>query len=173
MLPLVAPEDFKGTLRIAYEEEAVRPRLCKLIAAMQPELLREYFGSTFAIWLAAQLATNPIPAPVSELVNGVQWTGTDGQSYFFIGLKEILKRDIYYRWKEETDSYSSTMGESKPNKENASTISPRDRMVRTWNEKIDLMESMYYMLTYRESNGIKVYPDYCAQRTRRINAFDL
>ena len=95
-------------------------------------------------------------APVKwlNLVNGVEYT-IDGKSYKWQGLKveegafkrSLLANYTFYYWLEFNQSRMSGVGEVVLTAKNAVNVNPTQRLVKVWNEFVDMYQGSEYINT--------------------------
>jgi hypothetical protein len=162
MANFVTPSDFKGMVMIPQVgasintgTEIVTPvnvALEYIISEKEPEVLTNLFG--YNLYYA--LANGNINIERwDNLVNGTVYE-IDGIKHFYPGLKQIIKKYVYYWWLRQEATQSTGVGESINKTENAVRTNPAQKQVTAWNDMIELCKSTLHYLYINQS----VYPEY-------------
>lgn len=121
---------------------------------------------------------NPSNTEWGYFVDGHTYT-YNSESYVYPGIKPILTKFLYYYWQVETSSSLAESGQLKKNLVNSIQIVPAHKMVRAYNEAIDLISNdreysptVYNFLDHMQSEN-DYFPDWEYTTFEKINTFNL
>ena len=148
MANLIDNTYFWGELEIAGIDTENNPiaegKATELIAyttKYQPIVLKELLSPTVYDQFIGGLATEPIADKWKELRDMIVMTGSKTSP---------LANYVYWKWIRGHVSYSSTSGEVIPTFENASLASVNMKMIRAWNEAVEMWQDIVDFLTENE-----------------------
>lgn len=125
-MSIIAPIDFKGERAIPQlEEKHNRDNVQWFIDKYEPKFLKELLGATLYSEFVAGLQADPIDPKWIELRDQ-----TD--------LKTMLIDYVYYWYLRNWATITAGVGEVKGKSDNATQVSPAQKMVTSWNEMATL-----------------------------------
>jgi hypothetical protein len=133
------------------------------VDAEEEIILRKLLGNTLYDAMTAGLAEDSIEEKWTLLRDGDTYT-IGGNSYRWVGLRDMLKGYIYFRWLEDTNEDITGVGAVKGKAENANVVSAWPKMVRGWElfakkagAGLEKSNSLYGYVT---TKGESVYADF-------------
>lgn len=153
---------------------------------------------TYAVTVPPQYVGRPFgffQRGVGELVRGTEYSVNGnvllllqdgvfsiGDTYFYsagysleiVGTstakRSLIANYVYYWWLRDNVSHTATIGESQPQAENATAVSPGQKMCRAWNEMAQWIKELTHFLdhsqnTYPEWNA---YTGYCNLKSFKL-----
>jgi hypothetical protein len=171
-MPLIDETYFVGELNIpkASEEETLNI----FIEKYEKQFLREVLGhETYNAFITGLAASDQIWL---DLRDGATYTYA-GMGYQWEDLKQAIACYVYFHWMRNETSSTTQIGESKPQAQNAVNASSVHKMVRAWNEMVDIVWNMWWYLdsslttytTWKVS-----YPSYYTRTNfRKINSLGI
>lgn len=147
------------------------------IEIYEPEYLERLLGpSLYAAYLSA--IENPSSAEFSSefsedfdlgdieqrfywLINGYSYT-LNGRKYNWLGLKNDRKQSpiacyVYYKYRENTNTHTTSISEVKGKSENATAVSADQKMVNAWNKMVHMNRELWLLLTNLRDSYNSVY----------------
>lgn len=133
------------------DQTAVEQRLNHFIAKYEAELLRLLLGYELYKDFTAGLLADPILGKWISLRDGDEYT-VDGILYKWDGLRNAATKQsmiadyVYYWWMRDKASITTGVGETAPQAENSTMVSPADKMCYAWNEMVAGAGALYHFL---------------------------
>lgn len=156
-MSLIGTAIFEGEIFIPQLSQLdVQESLQGFIDKYEPKLLRKLLGVPMYTELAAGMAVAPpnVPDPKwTALMGGAEYD--DGTKYWD-GLGVLIADYVYWFFMFDYNVHTVQVGVAKPKSENAAPASPVHKMVRAWNEFVDLTCNMHEFIKHNAAD----YPDY-------------
>lgn len=160
-MPLIDTSYFFGDLNIGQKSE-VAGSLSEFILEYEDRLLNDLFGYAFK-----KVYDTGIGASTEKYVairDGKEYTNRSGQLAKWRGLKYTIgtvKKSpianyVYWHWMQNEASSTTGTGEVKLNAQNATSVSPAGKMVRAWNEMVQMVYELIEFLLSNEND----YPEF-------------
>lgn len=139
---------FKGEINIPNLSKDTSAFESTYIDRYQKEIQQQILGVTlYDLYIAGINATEPIDERWSNLLNGKSYTVTDGSQTIgvkwngFINSEEVslLSYYIFAKYTEQSNTQLTGLGNSTANKENATSESPRVKLVNAYNKCAELV----------------------------------
>jgi hypothetical protein len=184
-MQLIDNSYFVGEINIPGRERSeIKDVLNNFIAKYETEFLKDIFG--YSLWKAYDTGINDV-APLAKwtaLRDGVEYTNLAGYPDKWRGLRftepvkgSLFANYIFYKWNKDRVTFSTPIGEVKPEADNAMVMSPIIKMVKAWNEMIDFLREM---MDFLDAKMMTDYPEWQKQNkfllTRKywyINSFGI
>lgn len=165
-MALIDSSNFVGTINIPNtNREEISQRLDMFIDQYEPKLLRDLFGYELSKAFTAGIAdydsdgSNPtIDQRWLDLIEGAEYERS-GRTYKYEGLPDIDARYVYWHWMEDQHTQTVGLGEVKAKAENAEQANPAVKMVRAWNDMVDMIWNLYYFM----KDKTDIYPEWKSQ----------
>jgi len=146
--------DFVDEIQLSNSSIAsVNTEFTSFLGRVETEFLRKVLGYTLYSSFIAGLATTPtIPAIWTNLKNGCSFVASDGNTYYFDGLKEALKYYSYF--KQQNRLYVTNIQSSNVEKKSdISTVTyPMQKVVSAQNRCIEILEDMVIFIALNEDS---------------------
>lgn len=151
---------FQGEIFIAQLSQIdVQEAVQGFVDKYEPKVLRKLLGITMYNDLLNSVEAsrqNP-PVPLEQkwisLLNGVDY---DSDTRHWDGLEILIANYVYWYYMFDYNVHSVQVGVVKPKSENATPASPVHKMVRAWNEFVNLTCIMHDFI----KENLEDYPDY-------------
>lgn len=124
-------------------------RLAYFIGLYEPKILRAILGVEFYNQLVLE---NPLTGDWQILVNGGDFV-SNGVTYHFEGLKEILPRLIYFHVVNDAMTQPNRNGGQQIRSETAMFVSMGDKQRKNWNDAYDIIYKMRLFIEQSELEG--------------------
>lgn len=153
----------------------VQDRMNAFIDRYEKKFLREFLGpDLYSSFKTNAIDITPAEQKWTDLLNGVDFTASNSRKYSWIGFKgsgafpqSPIANYVYYFWQKDQVTQTTALGEVSSKSENATLVSPAAKMVRAWNEMIDMLgPAIYYLDTNRDN-----YPGWAWQNYYWRNRF--
>lgn len=124
------------------------------IATHEPNFLSELFGYEFSKGLLAHINAVPVvPNPLyDELINGVEFTDSNGQLQTTKKLAEACSLYIFFQLLTESNTTWSGDGEYLAQTENGLIVSPATRMDNVWNRMTEQNLKIYQFIDTKQTD---------------------
>lgn len=94
------------------------------------------------------------------IINGHAYTYS-GRPFVWRGIRAAIANYVYWHYREDNTTLTSTLGELGSLAENSVIVSPDNKMVRAWNDMAGWDRELAHMLYYlTDVGGAKVYPEF-------------
>lgn len=161
-MSIIKPDIFVDDIFIPQLSQlAVEEAVQGFIDKYEPQLLRKLLGVKMYNDALAASSIDPIPAPWPALFDGADY---DSGSKHFEGLRLLIADYVYWFYMFDYNVYTAQVGVVKSKSENATPASPVHKMVRAWNEFVDLTCSLH---DYLRDNSTD-FPEYEHRRLTSI-----
>lgn len=145
-------------------DSAVSGSLQLFIDTKEPELLRQLLGYELHKAYTAGIAAGSPDAKWIAIRDGKEYTNRQGYLDKWRGLKftdgtgkkSPIANYVYWHWMENEATVTTGTGEKKAANQNAVDASPAVKMVRAWNEMIDMNWELIEFLLSNQSD----YPEF-------------
>lgn len=146
--------------------------LNETITRVEPRFLSEVLG--YSLYQLLMTNISQTSGIYYDLLNGADFTDKNGLANHFEGLKGIgtcpMANLVYYTIQDEKYSTTQTIGEKKAKAENSTDVNPVYKMVKAWNNMVDMLWIMDDFLrqkntansSYAEYIGL-TYPPYIGE----------
>lgn len=180
MINLITNKDFVGNLEKVFSGGSdATEYLNDIITKYQKEILIDILGEIEYYNFEQDFATvSGVTAPQTtkwiNFLDGVVYTD-NSINYDYKGIKPVLIKFVYYYWQVETSSILAESGELTNNQKNSKKIIPANKMVRSYNDAIDLIcDSRSYSPTvYKYLDYEGTFTDWIFTKRGKINTFNL
>lgn len=153
-MSLIKPEIFHGEIFIAQLSQLdVEESVQSFIDKYEPLLLRKLLGVKMYADLLAGSEVDPVDPKWVKLLDGSDY---DNGAKHWYGLRILIADYVYWFFMFDYNVHTVQVGVAKPKSENATPASPVHKMVRAWNEFVDLTCEMHDFIRSNEAD----YPDY-------------
>ena len=155
---------FKGLLQIndaklqVYSEDIIEQK--------EPELLRQWFGYALAKDI---LAATP-STEAQELIDGKEYTDTNGDLQLLTGLKTYLPYYMYFYVLRDQQSITTTLGQQSALAENSAKTDITDKIVKNYNKGVIFANDM---IDYIEDNEDVYTTAILCYRLQPINIYGI
>lgn len=173
---------FKGDLEIPNRASApVLERINYMIQKYEPECLETIMGYS----LSKAFLANTASPRMQDILNGAEYTDCFGNTQKFKGLvydtdKSLIAAYVYYAYQQSQATRSTGVNTAVMNGENASPISPAEKMIEAWNYFSEQTRSLLSFLRYKNLGDTPIYPEINSMQisrslelTRKINFIGL
>lgn len=138
------------------------------INELEPKLLRDIMG--YELYKAYTAGIIAATQKYKDIQDGKEYTDRAGIPTKWNGLaflygsskKSLIANYVYWRWMAKEASISTGTGEKVANAQNASEASPVFKMVRAWNEMVDMIYELAEFLLSNQTD----YPEFVEQYSR-------
>ena len=144
-------------------DEVIREALELKIPRLEKQFFIDVFGYEFQKLMLAN-PTDPIYEPILE---GVEFTGSDGKLRKWEGINESLANYIYFYWYKERTPMTGGVAFAGGKVENANVVDPINRPVYAYNMIHDALLILQDYLTVNSEN----YPTLEFNNLEKINSF--
>lgn len=131
------------------------------IKKYEKEVLIKLLGlKTYEDFKTATNPSIPLVSPWKELVEGENYT-YDGKLRQWIGFvndekQSIIANYVYFHWNRNLAYQSVGIGTVQQKAENANVVSPIQKMVRSWNEMIEMVKDFHCYMKANQTD----FPDW-------------
>lgn len=148
-MPIIDETYFIGELNIpgSADEET----LTAFIEKYEKKFLTEVLGYQNYTAFTTGIANST--AIWISLRDGATYSMANGMTYQWEDLKRAIACYVYFHWMRNEATQTTVIGESKAQAQNATNASPDFKLVRAWNEMVDIVWNMW---TYLDSS-LNVY----------------
>ena len=165
MATIIDTSFFFGQLNIAQKSDSsVSTSLQALINELEPALLADLLGYDLYKQYLAGIALGSPTAKWTELRDGKEYTNRQGVLSKWKGLKytdgsttrSLIANYVYWHWLQNEASETTGTGEKMPANQNAVNTSPANKMIRAWNEMVDMINELVEFLMSNQAT----YPEF-------------
>lgn len=87
-----------------------------------------------------------------------------GRQYAWQGMTNARKQSplacyVYYFYRDDRNTHTTSISEVKSQSENASVVSAGRKMVKAWNKMVDLNKTLYGLLILSDTDDERYYPE--------------
>lgn len=130
------------------------------IKKYEKEVLIKLLGLKTYVDFDAASKLIPIPQPWLDLVEGENYT-YDGKLREWVGFvndekQSIIANYVYFHWNQNLAYQSVGIGTVQQKAENANVVSPVQKMVRSWNEMIEMVKDFHCYMIAKKAD----FPDW-------------
>ena len=162
----VTIDDFKNFRYIPnLNQEVTRDILTGYIDEFEPKFMRKVFGYTNAM----EIINNPTVSKYQLIINGGEYTDTNGELQYWIGLPTVISDYVYYYYIRGTVISLTSVGYNLGESENSSVVQPVTKPNIVWNHMVDYMVDLTELI---EANPTD-YPEWTVHQFERLNDFNL
>lgn len=165
MATIIDTSFFFGQLNIAQKSDSsVSANLQALINELEPALLTYLLGyDLYKQYLDGIVIVSPA-AKWTAIRDGKEYTNRQGVLTKWKGLKytegttprSLIANYVYWHWMQNEASETTGTGEKVAANQNAVNASPANKMVRAWNEMVDMINELVEFLMSDQST----YPEF-------------
>lgn len=159
-MSIISPEIFEGEIFIAQLSQLdVQESVQEFIDKYEPKLLRKLLGVKMyndliaAVDASRQNPPTPLDPKWSKLIEGSDF---DSGKDHWDGLEILIADYVYWYFMFDYNVHTVQVGVAKPKSENATPASPVHKMVRAWNEFVQMTCIMHDFIKDNSTD----YPDY-------------
>ena len=134
--------DFVGSINIPNLEKDIQGFETVYNTPYQKEILVKLFGFDLYTTFEAGLLEDPILQKWTDLKNGSTYLVNEIKKEN-PGLKKLVANYVYCKWLTINYEQLTGLGSINSNSENATIISPENKIVNAWNEMIKLYYQVY------------------------------
>jgi hypothetical protein len=121
----------------------------------QKEILIKLLGFDLYLAFEAGLLEGTIPAKWTDLKNGSTYI-LDGINYQNVGCKDLVAYYVYCKWLSANYEQITGIGVINSNSDNATNISPENKMTNAWNKMIKLYNNVYEFISENETDYLNL-----------------
>lgn len=163
MTNLITYADFKGKLSIPNIDKDITGFAATYIAPFQKEILIKLLGFHEYTNFEAGLIEDPILQKWTDLRDGSTYT-VDEIKKQNPGVKGIITNYVYCKWLSANFEQLTGLGVINATADNATIVSPENKITAAWNDMIKLYYQTYLFLIEKETD----YPNLETEQLRLL-----
>ncbi len=105
----------------------------------------------------------------TELRDGAEYTDTYLE--YFEGVKDLAVDYIYFKFIQQNNEYSTSVGIKKVLTENSENITPNNKVVIAYNDMVDINEQLRKFIPAKNAESANTYENYREIEIKKINEF--
>jgi len=164
------------------EKTDIQKRITNFITKYEPDFLRKSLGQSFYTLFNTGIGQQPIATRWANLLNGCTYQLQDQQrSFYWPGFKNTnnigqsaIAMYVYYMWRANEASTTTIVGETSAKTENSYRANPDRKMVKAWNEMVNLVRGNpslddsqepgylwhYLLYGWDVANNVQIFPEF-------------
>lgn len=161
---------FVGDIDIPNTDSTNKNNLELAIKHYEGEFLTRFLGGTLyqQVLDATTFPGITVTGVYEDLVKGASFTDSNGNANYSEGLtglylfdngsfkRSMIANYVYWQWMRQRSSQTVGVGVAKSKVENMMQVSPNEKMVKAWNEMVDLISVVHDYLIINKTD----FPDY-------------